>query len=593
MGKQTAKKKRQIPFYYQIIFFPTIFLVLLGASVGIIYSKERAYCFKNQDETGENLKESIDSTFKSMTSSITYFFSGTSFQEHALEYRQDSSLYEPILDDLDFFLTTNSMFSPSVLYYPCDDSDDSIDSSSFLSIDVDYNIKDFNFSSLKNAANEKMSSRSGAIFYQPIHFIDGTSQTPFFALGRNVISGLSTSETYYKRIGVVFVLFHRTVVNNLLETVSQIQGLDAMIHTDNDVIFSSDDGATSSVLSDSSFRHNSLKLNFAEWYLDVYFNNGQIIQNCGLTISLMSVLSVLFLTADIFGVTISHRNYQKSLNYLFSSFSRISKGGVPSLIISLTGDEEVDSVITSYNGVVQNVVLLNEKVAKEENRALSLQVENANYSLSLLYSQINKHFIINVLSIIRSLITIKELDKANFAIENFSEFLRYSLSLERRSTLGEEINNAKSYLNIQTIRYPHTSVEFKLDGSLNSLPLPKVILQPILENCYVHGLQNGTGSILVHSYYKDGYAIIEVTNDSHLPLDERAVATVDESLQKNETQCGEEGAHDTKNHHIALSNIAKRLRLEHPGSSTHLEVVKGNRCRLSLRIPFQEEAKTC
>jgi len=531
------------------------------------------------------MKDNVDNSFKTINNSIATFFDDPSFQKTAISYREDNEEYiEDISDKFNLFLNSNSLFSPGLLFYPCDDTFSSVSIDSSVCIDVDPIIQSSNFDSMVESANNKLSGRSSTIFYNKVVYSEGES-TNLFALGKNIISFVSSSETFYKRIGIVFVFFHKSNVVASINPTGKLPGMEACIYKNQEQIFTSNEDFDFSSTYNSNYRHVSKNLSFDNWVIDVCYNNSQILDNISLSVILMTSISLFLLGCYLFVVIYIQRKYQKSLSYLFGSFFRIRKNGQNSLEIEDTGDAEVDNVINSYNSVVRDVILLNKKVDEEKNRALTLEVENTSFSLDSLYTQINKHYIINVLSIIRSLVTLKKYKKASSVIENFSRFLRYSLTIDKYSNFKEEIENAKTYLNIQEIRYPNISFSFDIDESLDQVELPKVILQPVLENCFTHGLKDGVGHIHVSSFKKEDFAVIQVSNDNEETIDLEQIQKVNDILSSCKVLDKKHvNKADGDHNHIALLNIVKRLKIDNPQSKITIEVSKDNKVVVSLYI---------
>ncbi|HHV99209.1 MAG TPA: histidine kinase [Clostridiaceae bacterium] len=90
-------------------------------------------------------------------------------------------------------------------------------------------------------------------------------------------------------------------------------------------------------------------------------------------------------------------------------------------------------------------------------------------------------------------------------IDNKSEFV----------TVGYELGLISAYVNIQKKRYEQLEVRLELDEEINNKYIPKLILQPLVENAIVHGMENkiGSGKISISARQKDGYLIFTVVDD--------------------------------------------------------------------------------
>ena len=134
---------------------------------------------------------------------------------------------------------------------------------------------------------------------------------------------------------------------------------------------------------------------------------------------------------------------------------------------------------------------LREQAATE----LSLREGALQAQLSALQTQINPHFIYNTLNIISA----KSMESGNYDIieicDRFASMLRYSTDTRSRTaTLTEEIENVRNYLMLAKARY-EDDLEYVIDvpESLNEITVPKLTLQPLVENALTHGF-NGTNS---------------------------------------------------------------------------------------------------
>lgn len=119
--------------------------------------------------------------------------------------------------------------------------------------------------------------------------------------------------------------------------------------------------------------------------------------------------------------------------------------------------------------------------------------------LNVLKSQINPHFLFNSLNSISSL-TMTDPEKAQEMVIKLSDFLRYSLSHDRKetTTLRRELENTERYLEIEKVRFGHR-LKYKLEVNEACLDaqIPNMILQPLFENAIKHGVHNSTEEVLI------------------------------------------------------------------------------------------------
>lgn len=121
----------------------------------------------------------------------------------------------------------------------------------------------------------------------------------------------------------------------------------------------------------------------------------------------------------------------------------------------------------------------------------SVVCEKQAYLLAL-QSQMNPHFLYNALSVINALSLTGRNDEVSNACEKLSSMLRYSTSFDTDGImLKDEINHIQNYLEFMKLRFQNQlTYEICVDSSLMSMPMPKLVLQPIVENCFGHGFKS-------------------------------------------------------------------------------------------------------
>ncbi|WP_181593041.1 histidine kinase [Paenibacillus sp. YN15] len=124
-----------------------------------------------------------------------------------------------------------------------------------------------------------------------------------------------------------------------------------------------------------------------------------------------------------------------------------------------------------------------------------------------LQSQINPHFLYNTLGVIESLATLHDDDRISMISRSLAKMFRYNISSDRMSTIQMELGQIRLYLYIQQQRYGervHYTIES--DEQLDWVQIPKLLFQPLVENCFVHTFDRMTA---------DGLLKIRIWRDSH------------------------------------------------------------------------------
>lgn len=161
--------------------------------------------------------------------------------------------------------------------------------------------------------------------------------------------------------------------------------------------------------------------------------------------------------------------------------------------------------------------------------------------LAELQSRIRPHFLFNTLNSAIALVR-DEPAKAEAILEDLADLFRHALSEQGgSSTVGQEIELARRYLEIEQVRFgPRLRVEWVLDPRANAARLPPLILQPLVENAVKHGVEPSPqgAQLRVSTQVRGELALVKVTNT--VPAGQ-----------------GHRG------HGIALANVRDRLRLLH------------------------------
>jgi len=161
-----------------------------------------------------------------------------------------------------------------------------------------------------------------------------------------------------------------------------------------------------------------------------------------------------------------------------------------------------------------------QKSRKQEISNLELAASNKESELKNLRSQLNPHFLFNSLNSIRALVDIDPA-KAKKSITTLSNLLRQSLVLGKENLveLSSELNVAKSYLDLEKIRFEERlKVDWEIDDQLEHFEIPPFSMQMMVENAIKHGISNlkDGGVVKVKAYSENDIVYLEVINSGDL-----------------------------------------------------------------------------
>ncbi|MDO4489673.1 MAG: histidine kinase [Lachnospiraceae bacterium] len=228
--------------------------------------------------------------------------------------------------------------------------------------------------------------------------------------------------------------------------------------------------------------------------------------------------------------------------------------------------DEISQLNGEFSSLLDELRYVSYLLSSLETRKIREDSMDTQAAYDALQAQINPHFLYNILDTIRGQALIDDADEVAKMVENLSTFFRYSISRTHSSvTLRDELENVNNYMRIQQYRFQDRfSLEIymdKKDQELPELPVPRLILQPIVENAIVHGLKDKyrNGLITIEVQHEDD--LIITVSDNGRGMNEEEL----EKLKKRIHNPGEEqqGYSGSKQKHggIALTNVNERIRL--------------------------------
>jgi two-component system sensor histidine kinase YesM len=200
----------------------------------------------------------------------------------------------------------------------------------------------------------------------------------------------------------------------------------------------------------------------------------------------------------------------------------------------------------------------------ESMNAIKLTSTHAEYRA--LQNQINPHFLYNTLEAIRSDAICEGSDNIANITEALATFFRYTISnVNSMVTLEAEINNSENYFAIQNFRFgDKINLKINLDDediSILEYEIPKLTLQPIIENAIIHGLEHkvGRGTIEIDITTTEDRLIIKITDDG-VGMDENVLGSINERLHEISGQKLKQN--NSQKGGIALINVNNRIKLQ-------------------------------
>ncbi len=264
-------------------------------------------------------------------------------------------------------------------------------------------------------------------------------------------------------------------------------------------------------------------------------------------ISRIILISTLITAMVLIILCIYIRQVTKPLSKLVSKMSSVRKGNFNGYV-KIEGAEEIKELSETYNYMLQDL----NKYVRE---LVNIQNEKRKAEIHALQMQINPHYVFNTLASIKWLIWQGDKDKSVKVIDAFILLLRNTISNKNEFiTIKDEIINLKNYVLINNTRYgDDISVEYFIMIKCEDYLVPKLILQPFIENAFFHAFPRGQkGEIQVFIYEKEENLCFEIVDDG-IGMDEEKIQRI---MSKDNQDSSTE--HFTG---IGVNNVDDRIKL--------------------------------
>ncbi|MBD2868958.1 sensor histidine kinase [Paenibacillus arenilitoris] len=284
----------------------------------------------------------------------------------------------------------------------------------------------------------------------------------------------------------------------------------------------------------------------------------------------LSVAVIIFFAFSIY------RIIQRPLRTLVRSLNKVEQGNF-NFVLTYPLKDEFGFLYRRFNAMVKELNVLVHEVYEQKYRVRLAELRQ-------LQSQINPHFLYNSFFILHRMAKLHD----NENIERFTKFLgEYFQFITRdgvhETTLETEAKYARTYMDIQSFRFANRiHGEFgELPEEIRNLQVPRLILQPLIENAYNHGLENKKkdGWIRV-SFRADGGMLLVAVEDNGEELNEEKLQSLCIRLY-----VPEEASEST-----GLINVHRRLRIKYgQAGGVSLSLGESGGLRAELRIPLGRE----
>jgi|HigsolmetaAR203D_1030402.scaffolds.fasta_scaffold02596_5 Predicted signal transduction protein with a C-terminal ATPase domain len=305
-------------------------------------------------------------------------------------------------------------------------------------------------------------------------------------------------------------------------------------------------------LQDEEYLVNYLRLNGPGWYLVDYVPMKEVLAPVTRSSNMLYAVACLLLVFGVIASYYLYRNLQVPIQELVRHVRRIERGDYSSRI-SMKGGSEFSFLFFRFNEMAETVQNLLERVYEE-------QIRSREAMLKQLQSQINPHFLYNCLFYIKNMARLGDEESVVAMALNLGEYFRYTTRMNKETALfQEELDVVVNYLEIQNLRMKRIAYQIEVPEPIRMLVIPRLMLQPIVENAVIHGIEpiDGKGEIRIRGEVHEGEYRV-VVEDNGVGLDDDQLSQLQIRLELPEEEVSAS---------YGLWNVNQRLKLMFaPGS---------------------------
>lgn len=312
-----------------------------------------------------------------------------------------------------------------------------------------------------------------------------------------------------------------------------------------------------------------------DWFIVTVIPRAPLIDKANQAIAIFVLIAIICIILALIIALHQSNSITSRLTPLIRQMSLVRESA-PVALPEPEEQDEIGELISSYNYMTQQ---MNDLIEQEKETAEELRLSEFNS----LQAQINPHFLYNTMDMINWMAVQGKNEEVSNVVRHLARFYKLTLSRKNNfSTIQNELEHVQVYIELQNMRFGG-SIDFVSDipDELYNNSIPKLTLQPIVENSILHGIMEKPekqGTIVITAWTEEEDIVLLISDDG-VGIPEDILANI----------LSEDCKNTSRGSNIAIWNIHKRLQIlygENYGltySSTF-----GEGCEVTLRIPLDK-----
>ncbi|GGD51267.1 sensor histidine kinase [Paenibacillus nasutitermitis] len=252
-----------------------------------------------------------------------------------------------------------------------------------------------------------------------------------------------------------------------------------------------------------------------------------------------SSIGLLLLMSIAFALLL-YKNVQIPIYQLLQGVKKMGMGSFSTRLENTPGNE-FGFIFNRFNQMGEQIEQLIENVYAEK-------IRSREATLKQLQSQINPHFLYNSLAFVKSMTELDEKEAVIAMTLNLSKYYRYTTRVENQeTTLREELELVTHYLTIQSLQMQRFDYQIDIPDAMLDIPIPRLLLQPIVENAIIHGIEPelGWGELFITGV-QEGKAVRITVENSGSAITPELLEELENKLElplSDDVGCGQWNVH--------------------------------------------------
>lgn len=317
-----------------------------------------------------------------------------------------------------------------------------------------------------------------------------------------------------------------------------------------------------------------------------------VLRVCIIVLTISTILLFLFIA------TYFSKAFVKPIDMMVKMADKVSNGQFDTEPIKINFNNELkilSHTLYRMSYQIKNYIEEIKQKGEVEKLLQSKEMENLRINallqeteLKRLQAQVNPHFLFNTLTTLHHTAFLEGAEETCEIAQAISKILRYNLRKSNTIVqLKDEIENIRYYLYIQEKRYKHrVNFKYEIDENQTALPIPNMTIQPIVENAFIHGIEDSEkgGEIVIAVYRQLDFVVVEV-RDNGLGIDKEKLEKIRNLVEEPE----ENRAHTSS---IGINNVVKRLQaFYNKRSQFYIDALPNEGTVIKLYLPADFEYK--